>query len=198
MEYQSVNFNPAKVELSALAQSAAGTSSLEAQLGGAIVADYDSQIRSFTAELVTVNAEKTAVQGDKVALTKLLGGLTDLTEEKNYAYKDEDGITQKFSGKAFIMDRKGYEKFAKLAEQVGVDVSLVAVNGKSHAVPENLIQAVKDGLDSRLSDLNSTSELKLIHYQSLMDARKQAMLMLSNLISADNQTRLSVIQNLKG
>jgi hypothetical protein len=198
MEYRSVNFNAAKIELKALAETPDGASALQAQLGGAVVADYDAQIRSFTAELTVVNAEKNEIQADKVSLTSLMAGLSDIPEAKGYAYKDESGTTQKFSGKAYIMSEGDYAKFENLARSVGVKTDAVAVNGKSRAVPESLLQAVKDGLDSKLSGLNSASELKLIHYQSLMDARKQSMMLLSNMIGSDNQTRMAVIQNMKG
>lgn len=199
MEYQSVNFNAAKAELAALEQlSGTATASLEAQLGGSVVAGYDKQVNAFTAELIAANDEKTAVQADKISLTKLMGGLTDVPEAKGYAYKDSQNVSQKFSGKAHVMGEADYAKFEKLAASAGIDTSAVAASGKSRAVAENVLQAVKDALDSKLSDLNSTSELKLIRYQGLMDARKQAMLMLSNMLSSDNQTRMAVIQNLKG
>lgn len=198
MEYQSVNFNAAAIELKALAETPDGSSVLQAQLGGAVVADYDAQIRSFTAELTAVNAEKSAIQADKVSLTSLMTGLTDLPEAKGYSYKDESGTTQKYSGKAYVMNQGEFAKFETLARSVGVKTDAAPANGKSRAVPESLLQAVKDGLDSKLSGLNSTSELKLIHYQSLMDARKQSMMMLSNMIGSDNQTRMAVIQNMKG
>ncbi len=59
------------------------------------------------------------------------------------------------------------------------------------------LEDLKTTYSNKIDDLNSSSELKMIRFQTLTDARKQALLMLSNMISSDNSTKLAIIQNLK-
>lgn len=203
MTFQSVNFNGAKIELAALeSRGPDALQGLQAQISGAVVAQYDTQLADFSAELTAVNAAKNAIQSDKTAITAMMTTPTELVAKDGYVTRGRDSenkeTTSAFAGSAVIMDKKQYDDFVKLAQKNGIDLSGVATNGKKNAVPESILQATKDALDGKLADLNASSEIKLIHYQALMDARKQAMMMLSNMISSDNQVRLAVIQNMKG
>ena len=60
------------------------------------------------------------------------------------------------------------------------------------------LQEIKDGFADKVDSLNQSSELKMIRFQALMDARKQAFMMLSNMVNNNHQTMQAIIQNLKG
>lgn len=170
---------------------------LEATIGGAVVQEYDQQIRLFTADLVAIDGQKKELRADKLAITALGGTPTTMTEESGYTVINGETTGEVFTGKAQTMTASEYNEFLKLAQEYGVEVTGVGSKGTKYAVPESIIETIKGEIDNRITDLNSMSEIKLINYQALMDGRKQSLMMLSNLISSDNQTRMAVIQNFK-
>lgn len=194
MNTTSIN-NTQSTNATATTSDAAGE--LEATIGGAVVAEYDEQIRMFTTELVNIDGEKKELRADKLALTSLGGMPSEITEESGYSVINGEFSGDVFTGKAQIMTTSEYNEFIKLAQEYGVEVTGVGSKGAKYAVPESVIETVKGEIDNRITDLNSMSEIKLINYQALMDGRKQSLMMLSNLISSDNQTRMAVIQNFK-
>lgn len=198
-DLQSTDFNAAAVELSYLGQNgpADASQALMAFMGGSMVQEYDAQITAFSTELSSTNAEKEVVRADKTKLTVLEADAKTLTDADGYY--DKDGVV--YTQQAVVMLESQVEQFIGGAAKLGVAISKESLptNGNSgYAVSTSIIDSVKDALDNKLSDLNSSSELKAIQFQSLMDSRKQAMLMLSNLINSDNQTKMAIIQNLKG
>lgn len=202
-ELMSQNINSAEVELNSLYSEGVGDASGEYQayLGGAVVQEYDTQIQSFTAELTAMNEEKAAVRADKIEITALAAEAQSITDADGYKMLNPDGTYSNFVGEAVVLSSAEASELAEEAASLGVtmDVSkLPTGSGTDVVVDKKFLDSMEQALDSKLTDLNSTSEMKSIQFQSLMDARKQAMMMLSNLISSDNQTKMAIIQNLKG
>lgn len=196
MQFESLATNAAKLELQALNRdSTDALGQLETQISGAVVAEYDAQIQTYSAELTVINDQKTSVRQDKVTLTGLAAKCQDITG-KGYKITDESGTKIDFTGKAVPVSKTEYNTIIDLAKDYGVDVSNLP-SGSGYMMPESLIESLKEALDSKLQDLNSSSEIKLIHFQSLMDARKQSLMMLSNMMNSDNQNKMAIIQNMK-
>lgn len=200
-ELTSGNFNTAAIELSYLENQGVGDASglLQAYMGGAMVQEYDAQIQMFTAELTAVNAEKSAVRADKLAVTGLQSNLkTFVASGENVAYFPDGTV---YEGEAAVLGSNEVANLREQAASLGVsmnDPALLNGSNNTYAVDVKFLEDIEGALDNKLTDLNSISEMKSIQFQSLMDARKQSMIMLSNLINSDHETKMSIIQNLKG
>jgi chromosome segregation ATPase len=83
-----------------------------------------------------------------------------------------------------------------LRDEIAVLNTHLAQSGLTDEEKESLT-AQLENKQEELAQLNSNSELTMIQVQSLMDQRKNAMTLLSNLISANNSTKQSIIQNMK-
>lgn len=151
-------------------------------LGGQMVEEYDRAIQIFSAELMGINAEKSNVNSHKADVMRIVANKKKITSET-------DGVSKS----AYVITGTEYQKLVRYAGEYGV-----ALNGVAEgSVPESFIEELKDAIDNKIQELNSTSELRMINFQSLMDGRKQAMMMLSNMLNSDNQTKMSIIQNFK-
>lgn len=171
---------------------------VESSLGGAVVRELDEQIRMYSAGLAANNAQQQAVRADITRLNNVISGQT--TTISADIYKKSGSENDFLSAGDYYVFGKNSREFAFLQEMAGaagVVLEYGSYKGKV-AVSREQINSLIEGLEGRLKDLNSVSEIKMINFQALMDARKQAMLMLSNMINADNQTKMAIIQNLKG
>lgn len=197
MEFASTSISTSQLELQALRENSNDAlGGLETQIGGTILAEYDTQIQDYSAELTALNKEKSIVRQDKVTLTGLATKCQDYTS-KGYSITDENGAKTDFTGKAVAVSKSEHNKTIELARSYGVDISGMPTGPGGYIIPEGLINSLKEAIDSKIQDLNSSSEIKLIHFQSLMDARKQSLMMLSNMINSDNQNKMTIIQNMK-
>lgn len=196
MAFTSTSISTANLELQTLDKNSNNAlGGLETQIGGAVLAEYDTQIQDYSSELTVINNEKSAIRQEKVTLTGLATKCQEYTG-KAYKITNEDGTKTDFTGKAVAVSKSEYNRIIELAKNYGVDVSGVPT-ALGQIIPESLLNSIKEALDSKIQDLNSSSEIKLIHFQSLMDARKQSLMMLSNMINADNQSKMTIIQNMK-
>lgn len=83
-----------------------------------------------------------------------------------------------------------------LRDEIAALNTQLAQTGLSDDEKESLTAQIENKQEE-LAQLNSNSELTMIQVQSLMDQRKNAMTLLSNLISVNNSTKQSIIQNMK-
>lgn len=167
------------------------------QIGGATVKEYDEEIQDHTIELQALNEQKQAVRTDKNQITVLLSQM-DVVDGQGFTFTDDSGVSQSMTGNATIITSSDKTELETLAAALGIQLNIgFSSTSSSYAIDESSLKSLSDALDGKMSDLNSTSELKMIQFQSLMDARKQAMMILSNLLSADHQTKMAVIQNMK-
>lgn len=193
--------NPLQVEAQQLESGAqGGIHSIMTTLGGTMVEEYDHLLSSYNAEMVGINAAKSQARQDRNNVA-MAGGT-------GQAYTMPEADADNAGAAGIRLNSDELEKLEEYAAAYGINISSIALNDpmyglKSGDVNKNFVSnetldSIKGAIDGRIEDLNGTSELKMIRFQSLMDARKQSMMMLSNMVSSDNSTKQSIIQNMKG
>lgn len=168
------------------------TTGLESVLLGDVVANYDDQIQAYSEEIQQITVEKNNLTEMKTAINEY-PTQTKGSDAVNAGYTEITGPFRTY-------DSAQYYNLMQMAQSVGLGGTLqngTDANHSLYAVSESTISSIQSALDNKISELNSSSEIKMINFQSLMDARKQTMLMLSNMVNADNQTKMAILQNLK-
>ncbi|MCP5463588.1 MAG: hypothetical protein H7A33_01025 [Deltaproteobacteria bacterium] len=168
-----------------------GTDGMEQALAAGVVADYDSQIDIFTKEIESDTAQKAQISSTKSSVENTIAGL-----DKVAGGDSESGELDYYD--ASSLDSDTLNALADQLDAVGMDGQAFLDSLADGKFKVSDIDALLDGLDNKLSALNSKSELKMIRFQALMDARKQALMQLSNMMQSQNQTNMSIIQNMKG
>lgn len=84
----------------------------------------------------------------------------------------------------------------EIRDEIAALNTQLAQSGLSDEAKESLTAQIENKQEE-LAQLNSNSELTMIQVQSLMDQRKNAMTLLSNMISVNTSTQMSIIQNMK-
>lgn len=168
------------------AQAVPGTVSeteLEETIGVSLITDYNEQLANIAETMKNQLDQKKEVRDEIFGLEAMKG---KPTEERN--------------GKTVVELTK--EEAQKL------DVVLISepkLNDRGQIVGYYLdketfderIEAAVEKKERELTDLNSTSELTMLQVQSLVDQRKNALLMLTNLIASKNETMMGIIRNMK-
>lgn len=200
MTAQITNSNTTAIDSTQTKRSTDAIGNMQGLLGGAMIQEYDAQIQDFTADMSATNAEKSAVRADKTQISTLQTNLS--ASSKQYSatdkfYTTDTGEHVEFTEKGSKLTSAQYKQIKALCEKYGVDPDKIATDGKNYVLPDSLAETLKGQMDSKLTDLNSTSEMKMVNYQALMDARKQSMMLLSNMLNSDTQTKMAIIQNMK-
>ena len=173
-----------------------GTQEFMATLAGVAVEEYDKLLGSYQQDLVKINDQKTELRKDRDTISKMQnrGVLSNQAlkegeppvEGRTIDSKDF-GSADKPGDAAFYLNKYGVEQTAYSKTSDG-----------KYFIPDSVWENMKEKIDDKIQNSNSTSEIKMIYFQALMDSRKQAMLMLSNMITSENSTKMAIIQNLKG
>lgn len=71
-------------------------------------------------------------------------------------------------------------------------------SGSTYTVEKDALKTFIDNKQEALASSNSDAEMTALRIQSLVDQRKNLTLLLSNLMSAEHETLMSIIRNLKG
>lgn len=162
----------------------------------AAIEDYDVQIAAYTAEMTDLIEQKTEVREAKGEVDSLASRTPDGEGEAAYIQ-----LTQE-EGEALIesLEEAGFDT-TELEDGTyfyGVDQNDDGETEWVYKLPPSWLEAASQNLDDQMTELNSQSELKMIGFQSIVDARKQTMLMLSNMVNNNSQTMLEIIRNMKG
>lgn len=149
---------------------------LEETIGVALIADYNEQLAGIAGVMQNTLDEKKTIRAELASLQMI--GTKDSTEidgTQAYALTQEE---------------------AELFQNQYPDVNLIE-DGDGFAL-------AKDGLDSliasrqqELANVNTNSEMISLQIQSVINQRKEAILMLTNLIASRNDTVMSIARNLK-
>lgn len=182
--------NQAQVALKAIGQMQHSPNATSSLIAGSVVSELDAQIGIFNAELLAANVKKSEVRGHKVDVMAIAA-----RAEGEFSVDGSGENDPKFKGVAVSESEK--TAIESLAQNYGVDLTVKVSSDGQTVISSAQLQSLEEAVEGKLADLNSTSELKLINFQSLMDSRKQAMMMLSNILSSNNNTMMSIIQNLK-
>lgn len=213
LSFESTKVNTAKILVDKSSEIASSMSlgEFEALLGGGVLKELDSQISMHKSEIEASNVKKSALRDDITSINKLLAKETSSTVEFWTQQRINDGLEAPIHNETAIPLSKE-EKLAlnALAGRLGLSEELALNygydgNGKlqdgtktnQRYITKDFLESMKESLENELTDLNSNTEMDSIKFQSLMDARKQSLLMLSNMISSDNQTKMSIINNMK-
>ena len=90
------------------------------------------------------------------------------------------------------LQSKATETYQNMLEERGM-----IKDPNNQFVSVEFLKTFSESLETRMTDLNSQSETDSIRFQALMDSRKQNLLMLSNMMNSDNQTKMAIINNMK-
>lgn len=174
---------------------ASAAQDVAATLMGATVGTFDDQLEDMNDDLKKNNEDKQEVRTDQAEASSV---------ESNTQNCTANGVG---SGGWQITAAQQAE-LNELSTKYGLGefpagVSSVDENGQTQVVYtkeafETAMENLKDAMSGKIETLNSTSELKMIKFQGLMDARKQAIMMLTNMIQSQSQTNQGIIQNMKG
>lgn len=169
-------------------------------IAGVAVAEYDKLLGSYKQDLEGMNAKKSELREDRDKLQVLqYRGTTSSQPLKDGQEPPAPAVDGKvFSASDFgKADKPGTPASYFNKYGVGPD-SYKTLSSGDVFVPDNVWESLKEKIDGKIQNVNSDSEIRMIYFQSLMDSRKQAMLMLSNMVSSENSTKMAIIQNLKG
>lgn len=203
MQFDSTKINPQQIEVVEIAKG--GNDAVQdfvSLIGGRVLNEFNEQVQMQKADIEAIVAEKAAVRADLSKLKTLQAESEDISSDGMDPYIDPK-TGDKFTGEAFMIHQNNselYEAIQDLIKKSGAEFSFSDLphNSNSVVIPKAFYESLENTLDSRLQTLNTQSEIKTISFQAVMDARKQALLMLSNMLNSDNQTKMAIIQNLKG
>lgn len=156
--------------------------STKAIIAGDVVRSYDDQIGDYNQEIVALNTRKQSFREKKLYVQGI----------KASEVRMDDNQT-----KGRIINSDQQAELKKIAFDAGVNTDELYAAIDSGFISEENLDTIMEGVDSQIKNLNSTSEIKMIYFQSVIDARKQAMMMLSNLMKSDSDTKAAIIQNMK-
>lgn len=146
------------------------------------VEEYDVQIANATHEMQGIAEEKSETRADQSTVNSLL----------NQKKTDEE------TGEGYVvLDLKALPQLSQMAKEYGVSLGTLSGSLSKPEVKASVLEELATKLETKLDDLNSTSELKMISFQALIDSRKQALLQLSNLYKSSSDTTMEIIRNMK-
>ncbi len=175
--YSIQNFSP-KVQIVKAITMPGGISetALEETVGIAVLADLNEQLESLAQTM----------QENLSARQELQGEVTELQLIDAHESTDINGTT-------YIEISE--EEYAEL-QSLYPDLTLKEENGVYY-VSQSGLETVIMAKQEELASLNSTGELVSLQIQSLVDQRKQAVTLLSNLLASRNETLMNIIGNIK-
>lgn len=187
----------------AIESSGFGQQELMTTLAGVTIREYDRLLGGYKIEMDDLNQKKSALREEREAVQKLEHAGEAAVENLEVNEKNEP-IGEKVDGT--ILPAKIISPKDGTEVDTGVFLAAYGIEKDQYRklsddrifVAEGVWDSIKSKIDNRLNAVNSTSETKTIYLQALMDSRRQAMMMLSNLINAENSTKMAIIQNMKG
>ncbi len=149
---------------------------LEKTIGISLLADYNQQLSNIAQTMQeNLNAKKEITTEVTQLQTIDSRESIDINGTTSIALSDDEAATL----------AKNYPDLA-ITQQEGVSY-----------VSKDSLESVLSSKQEELSGLNSTSELLSMQIQSLVDQRKNAITMLSNLMASRNDTLMSIVRNIK-
>ncbi len=183
----SISGSELKIQSSSTQQAGAATSGteLETLVATSLVGDLNQQLADISDQMKRQLEEKKGIRGELEAIYSL---------KRDAPVQDIDGV-------------KYVDLSAAQAQLLGVTqkaMPLASENGEVRSYrlkEEEFLEAAKSATElreSRLEGLNSNHELTMIKVQSLIEQRKNAMTLLSNLLAAAGEVAKTIIGNIRG
>ena len=175
--YPIQNYSPA-VQTVKASTTPAGVSEteLEQTVGIALLADYNQQLADIAQTMQeNLSAKRTAQE--------------EITEIQLINTRDSVEI----AGTSYVeINGDEYNAIKSAYPTLGIKEE----NGKYY-VSKSGLESVISAKQQELAGLNTTSEMISLQIQSIVDQRKQAITMLSNLLASRNDTLMTIVNNLK-
>lgn len=153
---------------------------LEQTVGVSLIADFNQQLADISANMQDQLAQKQEVRGE----ISVLQGINAKTTINNESTNGQDAV---------MITQVERDKLL----QLGVDKNSIISSGGYLYVTKEALTATVESRQEKLAGLNSNSELTMIQIQSLVDQRKNMLMLLSNMMASKNDTAMSIIRNLK-
>lgn len=210
--FQSLTTNFQKI---ANASAAAGSTSLsinefQTMISGGVLQEIDAQIEMFKGEIEANNSQQKAIRDDISTINKYLARTIEhIDQDNNPDTADTEMIQLSRSERKALVDAAASLGFKSIKTKRGGERGdffemnkIITKNVKGGTIGRDkvtvkFLESIKEALENKLSDLGSSSEMDTIKFQALMDARKQNIMMLSNLMNSDHQTKMSIMNNMK-
>lgn len=160
-------------------------SDLENTVAVAVVADLDQQLAAIS------NGMKRQLE-DKQALRGELESIHQLRAEPPATTIDGETFVDLSAEQAVLL---GATNLGIPLETEGGEVTRYRLSQDEFQVAS---QNAVESREGRLGELNATGELTMIQIQSLVDQRKNALMLLSNLLAADHEISKTIIANIRG
>lgn len=157
---------------------------LEQMVGVALLGDLNQQLADISANMERQVQEKQTLRGEIESIYSMKQNKEILTIE-GQSYRDlspEEAMLLNVTHSA--------------TPQTDENGDLTGYRIKEDSFQE-ATKAVVKTRDERLSGLNSNSELTMLKIQSLIDQRKNALTLLSNLLAASNDVAQNIIGNIR-
>lgn len=158
-----------------------GLQSLEDTIGVAMVGDLDNQIATMSQTMKQNLKEKQEIrkQTNIIQTIELQAPDASSTPEDTY-YKIDSQTAESL----------------KTMSQGKFDLGTPDANG-NYIVHKEPLDALLDSKNQEMASLNSDSEINYLQIQGLMDQRKTAFTLLSNLMAAENEITAAIVRNIK-
>lgn len=169
------NLEPANL-LAVTGAEAITDTELEETIGVALIADYNKQLAGIAGEMQDNLNEKKSIRSELVSLQMI--GTKDVSKiDGTQAYE----LT---------------EDEANSLRQTYPDVFLIE-EAQTTAIGKDNLESLLAAKQQELANVNSNSEMIALQIQSVINQRKEAVLMLSNLVASRSETMMSIARNLK-
>lgn len=156
---------------------------LQETVGVSLIADYNEQLAKIAESMQQQLDSKKTLRDEIFELEKMKGIQT--TEKDGKTVVELTKEEAKKLDAVLIAEPKKNER----GEVVGYYLD-------KETFDERLKVSVEKK-ERELAEINSTSELTMLQVQTLVDQRKNALLMLTNLMASHNETVRSIISNMK-
>lgn len=156
---------------------------LEQTIGVSLIADYNEQLAKIAETMKNQLDQKKAVRDEIFELETMKGKPETIIDQQTMVEltkEEAEKLDVVLISKPILNDR---------GQTVGYYLDKETFNER--------ITAAVEKKERELTELNSTSELTMLQVQSLVDQRKNALMMLSNLVANKNETMMSIIRNMK-
>jgi hypothetical protein len=162
-----------------------------------VISELDAQVQQYGNELQDSDSQKQDYRAKEHVVDSLLGAPDTVIKNGDDLESEGKSLTVEQAEKLVEILKSLGRDFEATGIQIAIDQSKKSGEG-GISIETSFLQEIKDGFADKVDSLNQSSELKMIRFQALMDARKQAFMMLSNMVNNNHQTMQAIIQNLKG
>lgn len=153
---------------------------LEQTLGLSLIADYDQQLGNISNLLQSQLNQKQEIR-------------SEMDQLNSFYLKDE--IPDPFSRKSVVVTTE--ERDALMAKGYKNLQFTIKDNGHTYYLTKESLKTTLEAKQEEMAGINSNSEITMLQVQTLVDQRKNSMLLLTNLMASRNDTLMNIIRNMK-